>query len=315
VATEATEKLWVKGSSSNPVYVGGVSGSPVYVGTEATEKLWVKGTSSNPVYVGGVSGSPVYVGTEATEKLWVKGTSSNPVYVGGVSGSPVNVATEATEKLWVKGTSSNPVYVGGVSGSPVYVATEATEKLWVKGTSSDPVYIEGLENEALPTMSSEHHSIHESKHFYIGDYIELGSGSTMSWYFTTPNTTTWTHMTFEVDAQALVTVDFYEGGTYGGGGTASTALSPAQVLNNNRNSNATTSLTIFRNGTASALGSKILGVKLGAATTPTNRAAGALDRSEEIILRQNTTYILVITSGAATNTVTYHAKWYEEVMP
>ena len=158
----------------------------------------------------------------------------------------------------------------------------------------------------LQTMSYEHHEIHSGDHYFIGGYTELQDTDTATFFVITPNSTKWAHMLFSLEADALITYGMYETATYAGGG------STLSLINNDRNSDNTSGLTILSAGTASVAGTLIDSFQTGAATVASKPLTGGRGtRNNEMILKQNTTYRAVITSGADDNTLSYYASWYE----
>lgn len=149
------------------------------------------------------------------------------------------------------------------------------------------------------------HKVHDGEHFFIQDYTTLGDGGTLDFSIETPNSVEWIHMLFEIDGTKATTIDVYEGGT-ATGGTAVTAY------NNNRNSSGTSSATILANPTWNG-GTKIIGVKFGTSGSPLASGGGSARRENELILKQNTTYLWRIVSGASDNDIGYRGEWFEHV--
>jgi len=157
----------------------------------------------------------------------------------------------------------------------------------------------------LQTIDYEHHEIHAGSHFYLASYTTLASGASATFVVTTPNTTKWAHMTFVVEGTLATSLLAYEGSS---GVTGGTALAP---LNSNRNSSTASVLSMLSNPDVASLGAQIMAYSAGTGTNPSQAAPGAADRSHEIILKQNATYTVRITSGAANNVVSWQAVWYE----
>ena len=79
------------------------------------------------------------------------------------------------------------------------------------------------------------------------------------------------------------------------------------AYNNDRNSAKTTGLTIRTGDTFSDTGTNIYAQYAGA-----NKVIGNVERTKEMILKQNTTYIFRITNQTAlANIISWCAEWYE----
>ncbi|MCF7861162.1 hypothetical protein K9M79_02865 [Candidatus Woesearchaeota archaeon] len=157
--------------------------------------------------------------------------------------------------------------------------------------------------ETLQTINYEHHEIHSGSHYNYCDYdiTPLGSGDTIEFILTTPDTTTWTHFSFQVFSSTGATIELYEGAS---GITGGTAITPR---NNNRNHADSSTITLLKDPTAiTSDGTRAAGFLAGA-----NRDGGSIERDKENVLKQNTIYLLRITSLAASNNISWCAEWYE----
>lgn len=155
---------------------------------------------------------------------------------------------------------------------------------------------------ALNVIPYEHHEIHAGSHFNYCDYaLNQANGATIEILLTTPDTTKWTHFTFEFFASEGATLDLYEGPTGIVGGTSITPR------NNNRNSDTVSTVTMIKDPTSIAAdGTKAAGFLAGG-----GRTAGFSSREKENILKQNTTYLARITSLAVSNDIAWCSEWYE----
>ena len=114
---------------------------------------------------------------------------------------------------------------------------------------TDEVRIDGATN-TLQTIEYEHHEIHGGTHFYICDFETLNSGATADFAVTTPAGSKWSHMIFEVNGTSQTEMRIYEGATVSGG----TSTTP---LNNDRNSDTASVLTVSKNPSVSVAGTVI----------------------------------------------------------
>jgi len=157
---------------------------------------------------------------------------------------------------------------------------------------------------SMQVITYEHHEIHAGSHFFYTDSVELGSAGVQDYMITTPNTTKWAHMTFSATGSAITTVQLYEAGDRNGT-TAQT------IRNSDRNSLTASVLTLHKaqsGGTTD--GTLIWTMKSGSASAQ-SRAGLTANRSDEIILKQATKYILRVTSGTAANLTNVQLSWYE----
>lgn len=156
--------------------------------------------------------------------------------------------------------------------------------------------------ESTATIDYVHHEIHDGHHFNYCDYdiSPLGASAKIEFVFITPNTSVWVHFVFEVFSSTGATIELFAEASDVVGGTAITPR------NNNRNSTNTSGVTLLRDPTSITDGTRAAGFLAGA-----NRAGGFVERSREFILKQNTTYLIRITSLASSNNISWCGEWYE----
>lgn len=159
----------------------------------------------------------------------------------------------------------------------------------------------------LKTISIEHSKIHDGYHFYVCNFSNLNDNGTVIYTVITPNSKTWSHMTFNVQAIKGFDFEVYRSPTITVTGTSVTPN------NNNENSSIESTLTLRTGDTASPSGTLLQAFSTGATANPTALNIGSIIRSKEIILRQNTTYLFKMTSNADSNTISYCGDWYENI--
>lgn len=153
----------------------------------------------------------------------------------------------------------------------------------------------------LATLDAEHSAIHKGWHFFICDYDDaIQINEKIEFVLTTPNTAKWTHMNLDFASTLGAKLEIYEGSTNVVGGTTVTPV------NNNRNSNNTSVLTIVKDPVSITAGTRIAGYLAGA-----NRTSGVQERDRELVLKQNTTYLFRFTSLANSNAISFCWEWYE----
>ena len=170
-------------------------------------------------------------------------------------------------------------------------------------STSQPLRLDKATN-SIQTIDYAHHEIHAGSGFYYTDSVELNSAGTQDYMITTPDTTKWAHMIFMVTGSAITQVQIYEAGNR-------TGTAAQTIVNANRNS-ATTSVLTLHKGTSggSTDGTLIWQRKSGSSSAQSRTGLEAI-HDAEIILKQNTKYILRITSGTNANLTNLMLEWYE----
>lgn len=156
----------------------------------------------------------------------------------------------------------------------------------------------------LQTIDYPHHEIHSGSNFFYTDSNTLGSGVSNDTMIITPDNTAWAHMTFMATGSAITTVEFFED-------TDRTGTSLKTSYNSNRNSSSTSGLSIYE-GTSGGTtnGTLIWGMSSGSASGSSREGLTA-SHEGEIVLKQNTKYILRVSSGTASNLTNVQLSWYE----
>ena len=144
-------------------------------------------------------------------------------------------------------------------------------------------------------------------HVYRGGFnYTLANGNVATFGFVTPNTTTWAHMEWELDATADGTFTLLEACTALTGGAAVTPI------NQNRNSTTASVMVCTKGMTGSDLieptgGTAILNAVLGTGKGSTvSNATGA-----KFIFKQNTKYLFRYTNGTSANIIRLRCLWRE----
>jgi hypothetical protein len=153
----------------------------------------------------------------------------------------------------------------------------------------------------------DHHELHDGNHYTYTEIASLGDAGELEILITTPNTEKWAHMVFEVVGALHTTIEAFETCTH----VAGTAKTP---YNNNRNSTNTPGVTLAANGGTGADGTLIFtsqfGIDAGGGANRI-RSGGTARGDSEWILKQNTKYLLTITSLTAANQIAVRLSWYE----
>jgi hypothetical protein len=154
----------------------------------------------------------------------------------------------------------------------------------------------------IQAIEHEHAEIHGGDHYNYCDYsLGVALNATIEFVLTTPNTTKWLHLVFDVFSSTGARIELYEGTSGVSGGTTITPR------NNNRNSSNTSGVTLVKDpASITSDGTRAAGFLAGA-----NRSGGFVQREKEYVLKQNEIYLLRITSLAASNNISWCAEWYE----
>lgn len=157
---------------------------------------------------------------------------------------------------------------------------------------------------SLITVDFSHHEIHAGKSFWYDDVVTLGSAATQDYIITVANTTVFHHFGYEIEGSLGITLELFEG-TDRNGTTLQTSY------NRNRNSSNTPTLTIHKDQTGGSTdGTRILWHKSGTSISG-GKVSGTSKDSTERILKNNTKYLMRITSAGASNDVAVRLNWYE----
>ena len=175
-------------------------------------------------------------------------------------------------------------------------------------TAMQNLFIDAIDSTAfaLKTTTQAHHEVHEGNHFEVAGSFSLASADTSLIVFDVADTTKISHMIFSFDVLAATTIVISEGGAY------IRAPDTLNVVNNNRNSSIVSIMdTVFAIHNDSTLisryGTTLFTHTLGAG----QKTAGTLKRESELLLKNDSLFIIKITSDAASNKVDYEFLWYE----
>ena len=157
---------------------------------------------------------------------------------------------------------------------------------------------------ATETIDYAHHEIHSGDHYYVEGYTTISTDGVLKVALVTPNTAKWAHLTWDISSNGMLTSEFYEDAEGISGGSEVTPL------NNNRNSSNTSSITLTSGVTATGDGTLISKSKWGG-TGFKVVTGGAGARADELVLKQDTTYLRKFISGSDNNIISFKAMWYE----
>lgn len=157
---------------------------------------------------------------------------------------------------------------------------------------------------SLQVVDYAHHERHGGSAFFYTDAVELGSAAVQNYLITTPDTTKWAHFTFLGSGSAITQVELYEGADR-------TGTTLQTVLNANRNSATTADTAVHKGYSGGTTDGTLVWIRKSGSATAQARTGNEGKHEQEIILKQNTKYILRVTSGTAANLTNVLLDWYE----
>jgi len=173
----------------------------------------------------------------------------------------------------------------------------------VAGGAARPIGVD-LVTQALLTLDYAHHEVHEGSHFFYTNSLDLGSGISQVYLLTTPDTTKWVHMTFNYEHIAVLQFALFEGADRVG-----TTLQTA--FNNNRNSLNTPGLVVHKGISGGTTDGVQMVNDLFGYSSGNSRVGGGDRNDHELLLKQNTKYLIRLTSSTADQLIVLRLIWYE----
>jgi len=145
--------------------------------------------------------------------------------------------------------------------------------------------------ETIMMVEYAHHEIHDGTSYTTNHTADISNGFNMDILLVTPDTTTYGHMTYEIESELEMDFSLYEDTTTSNNGTT------LNIYNRNRNSASTATLTASHTPTVTSVGTKIRTWHTGS-----KKDFGGGDRAtHEIILKRNTKYLFRLTNSSGAN--------------
>ena len=159
----------------------------------------------------------------------------------------------------------------------------------------------------LSTIEYEHHEIHAGSSFMVTYFdADVDATETADLLLVTPNTTKWGHLIWSIEGTLITTVYIYEGATTSADGTA------LSEINQDRNSLTTATIVATHTPSVTGTGTEIYVKSFGTASGgPSTRSGGLSHADQEVILKQNTKYLIRVDSDTDNNRITFVLRWYE----
>jgi hypothetical protein len=157
------------------------------------------------------------------------------------------------------------------------------------------------------TIDYAHHEIHAGAAYHLTHSALRANSEVVDVYLKTGIVTAQAHMIISIDVALAATLEIYEDSTM-----VDAPANRITPFNLNRSSSRTSQLTCCHTPTGTETGTRLILHYIGntsqGATTGTGGQGGARN---EIILRNNTAYLIRITSRSNGNSCTVVLDWYE----
>jgi len=162
------------------------------------------------------------------------------------------------------------------------------------------------ETEAITMIEYEHHEIHSGSSFMVTYFdADVDSTETSDILLVTPNTTKWGHLIWEISGTLVTTVYIYEAATTSADGTGLTEV------NQDRNSSTAATIVATHTPSVTSAGTEIYSKSFGTSSGPNAKSGGLSHADMEIILKQNTKYLIRVDSDTDNNRISFVLRWYE----
>lgn len=178
------------------------------------------------------------------------------------------------------------------------------------GTNWRPIRID-KSTRSIQTIEYEHHEIHAESHYFVKGFLDIpGADDVLDMTWLMPDTSKWTHWTWEIFTEKALAWYVYEDAT-ATNGLANTMT----IFNSNRNSD-NTSGTVLKYEIQADLDAANADTALGEATLlksgklGDNRSGGEAKRTSETVLKQGSLYVLRAVASAA-GYINFEMQWYE----
>ena len=232
----------------------------------------------------------------------------------GSSGNTITSTTiSAREALDVKAVDTDTAIAAGNALLTTANSLSTSGNALLTTIDADTSSLQSNLNNAIDSMTSViktidygHSEIHNGDTFFWKSYSTIANNVEKNFIIVTPNTTKHSHFVFDARSSNTMTIGLYEGATY----TAETGTARTP-FNANRNSATASVNTLIEDPTILTVGTVLVGDQI---TGGTEGSMANISR-DEIILKQNTIYLLRLTSRTPGNIIGWKLEWYEHTTP
>lgn len=158
----------------------------------------------------------------------------------------------------------------------------------------------------LIAVTHEHNKLHEGDAFRYTDSVTLAAAGVQDYLLTVADNTKWPHFQFTVDGTAVTTVQVYRG-------TDKTGTTLQSTFNADENSTTVAGLTVHKGVSGGTTDGTLIYTYSSGTSSGAAKSSGIGAAAEERILKQNTKYIIRVTSGTNGNLTNMHMEWYEHI--
>lgn len=225
--------------------------------------------------------------------MWVNEKGTVPVNLNNIG---TIIVSDGTTNAGVVTHTDDDTNLDGLTAQNVAAGLYAR----VDGSIMKPLRMDASTH-SMQVIDYAHHETHAGSHFDYCEQVALGNGSARDLLIVTPDTLTWSHLLFRIRSSGESNYNLYEGAVTSNDGTQ------VVTFNRNRNSAGTANTLIYHTPTVGTTGTSICMQHFGAG----QRSGGDERGDNEWVLKQNTKYLLRITSEAAANDVSTNINWYE----
>jgi hypothetical protein len=189
------------------------------------------------------------------------------------------------------------------------------------GTQNVPIEADASTG-ALLTIAYEHHEIHDGRHYFVEGYQFLtSSGDSLIFLFNVNDVTRWPHLIFDFNLNGAASISMYEGAADGEEVPIDTLTTRLTPVNNNRNSSNTSVHDLFWGQTLNdfvatdSIGTVVWSdsVDTGGGNANSPNPSHSSGRDDEIVLKQNTSYLWIVVAKENDVLSRFKGSWYEHI--
>lgn len=179
----------------------------------------------------------------------------------------------------------------------------------IGGVASDNLPRHAVINDKCHTMIAMdpcQNTILMGYHYFLYAKATLANAGVQEYLITTPDTTTWAHMSIDTSGSAITQFDIYEDSGFAG--TTDNELTP---YNSNRNSSSLATTRVFTTPTTDTDEGTLIRTFKGGSSSQQSRSATGSETERTLILKQNSNYLVRFTSASDNNFVNMDLYWAE----
>lgn len=243
----------------------------------------------------------VYTNGASDQTVFVLETTLKPVYIKPSSHRVADMISDQDDAELIKATltgqdvvSNNFVNIGAIDGQVGHNLLVSVDQ--VESTTN-----------SLKIIDYSHAELHNGDHYIKRSYEVLAKAGVKELLIVTPDTTRWCHMLIGIDnIDSSIVVEMFEGVTTSADGTL------ANSRNRNRTFTDNNTTLIYEDPTVTAGDTPANIIQDGYFGAGKNSGGGGVRDSEEVLLKQNTKYLIRITEQNIVATViNWSFDWYE----